>query len=219
MLRICSALVLLAALVGPAGAGTVQGTARVSDGDTFRVAGVTVRLHGIDAPETRQTCRREDGSEWACGRWASDQLRSMTQGRSVTCSGDTQDRYGRLVAKCFVAGVDLGQEMVVRGAAQAYRKYSLDYVDAEKAAFVAARGIWQGDVVAPEAFRSGAGAEPRVARADGCTIKGNISKSGRIYHLPGQENYGRTRIAESKGERWFCSESEARAAGWRRARR
>jgi hypothetical protein len=55
--------------------------------------------------------------------------------------------------------------------------------------------------------------------ADGCVIKGNISSNGRIYHVPGQEHYDRTRISPSKGERWFCSESDARAAGWRRARR
>ncbi|WP_454015299.1 sunset domain-containing protein [Aquamicrobium terrae] len=54
----------------------------------------------------------------------------------------------------------------------------------------------------------------------GCKIKGNISSKGeRIYHLPGQENYDRTRISERKGERWFCSENEARAAGWRKAKR
>jgi endonuclease YncB( thermonuclease family) len=52
----------------------------------------------------------------------------------------------------------------------------------------------------------------------GCDIKGNISGNGRIYHLPGGAYYARTRIDESRGERWFCSESEARAAGWRPAR-
>ncbi len=54
----------------------------------------------------------------------------------------------------------------------------------------------------------------------GCKIKGNISlNSGeRIYHVPGQEHYAKTRISVSKGERWFCSEVEARAAGWRKAR-
>ena len=52
-----------------------------------------------------------------------------------------------------------------------------------------------------------------------CRIKGNISRSGeRIYHVPGGMYYGRTRISPSKGERWFCSEREARAAGWRKAR-
>ena len=51
-----------------------------------------------------------------------------------------------------------------------------------------------------------------------CRIKGNISSSGKIYHVPGSTNYDRTRIDESKGERWFCSEEEAKAAGWRAPR-
>ncbi|MGN6303602.1 MAG: sunset domain-containing protein [Mesorhizobium sp.] len=52
-----------------------------------------------------------------------------------------------------------------------------------------------------------------------CVIKGNINSNGeRIYHPRGQEHYGRTKISESKGERWFCSEAEAQAAGWRAAR-
>ena len=52
-----------------------------------------------------------------------------------------------------------------------------------------------------------------------CAIKGNISRDGaRIYHVPGGRYYERTRINRSKGERWFCSEAQARAAGWRRSR-
>jgi hypothetical protein len=51
-------------------------------------------------------------------------------------------------------------------------------------------------------------------------IKGNINDRGeRIYHMPGGKFYTRTVITLGKGERWFCSESEARSAGWRRARR
>jgi hypothetical protein len=54
-----------------------------------------------------------------------------------------------------------------------------------------------------------------------CTIKGNISLNTgeRIYHVPSQEHYSETVITRSKGERWFCSEDEARAAGWRKAMR
>jgi hypothetical protein len=55
----------------------------------------------------------------------------------------------------------------------------------------------------------------------GCNIKGNISmRTGeRIYHVPGGEFYNATVINPAKGERWFCSEAEARAAGWRKSRR
>jgi hypothetical protein len=52
-----------------------------------------------------------------------------------------------------------------------------------------------------------------------CNIKGNVSTRGeRIYHVPSQKYYDETRISPSHGERWFCSEEEARAAGWRRSR-
>jgi hypothetical protein len=57
------------------------------------------------------------------------------------------------------------------------------------------------------------------AEAQQCVIKGNINTQGeRIYHVPGQEYYDETRISASHGERWFCSEEEARAAGWRRSK-
>ena len=59
-----------------------------------------------------------------------------------------------------------------------------------------------------------------IVQSDNCVIKGNISYSGEnIYHVPGRQYYDATRISPSKGERWFCSEEEARAAGWRRSRR
>lgn len=53
-----------------------------------------------------------------------------------------------------------------------------------------------------------------------CTIKGNVSidTGERIYHVPGQKYYEETRISRKHGDRWFCSESEARQAGWRRSR-
>lgn len=53
-----------------------------------------------------------------------------------------------------------------------------------------------------------------------CVIKGNINtRRDRICHLPGDHYYDRTRISTAHGERWFCSEQEARAAGWRRTRK
>ena len=59
-----------------------------------------------------------------------------------------------------------------------------------------------------------------VPGVSGCDIKGNISVTTgeRIYHLPGQKYYSSTRIDVSRGERWFCSESDARVAGWRKSR-
>jgi hypothetical protein len=60
---------------------------------------------------------------------------------------------------------------------------------------------------------------PAFAQQGECNIKGNVSTQGeRIYHVPGQEYYDETRISASHGERWFCSEEEAREAGWRKSK-
>jgi hypothetical protein len=127
--------------------------------------------------------------------------------------------------------------MVRAGLAVAYRRYSNDYVDEEREAQAARRGMWAGDFTAPEAYRrderagsapsqppratSGAQRDGAAAapRRDGCDIKGNINGDDeRIYHTPGSSSYGATRIDASRGERWFCTEREARAAGWRAPR-
>lgn len=58
-----------------------------------------------------------------------------------------------------------------------------------------------------------------AAENDACNIKGNVNTRGeRIYHVPGQRYYDETRIVAEHGEFWFCSEQEARAAGWRKAK-
>jgi endonuclease YncB( thermonuclease family) len=65
---------------------------------------------------------------------------------------------------------------------------------------------------------AGTGKPSSPGKGRNCLIKGNISAGGeRIYHLPGTNLYAKTRIKESDGERWFCTEAEARAAGWRPA--
>jgi len=203
----CGLIVALCsgALAGP------EGRVDVIDADTIRVSGETVRLFGIDAPEKGQPCTIS-GRRIDCGLWATAAVEKAFDDRG-------RDRYGRLVAKCAVGAQDMGEAIVVSGFAEAFRRYSLDYVDAEKQAIVAGRGIWAGEMAKPSTYRDQQRAASSVSGGNGCSIKGNISGSGRIYHMPGQEHYDRTRINASKGERWFCSEAEARAAGWRRARR
>ena len=193
----------------------LDGPVRVIDGDTLEISGERVRLFGIDAPEHDQRCTDAAGRPWACGTRATEALRDLVQGRAVRCSGEEQDRYGRLVARCTVAGRDLGAAMVRDGMAFAYRRYSLDYVAEEGRAKAARRGIWAGAAENPAEVR--AGARPVQAAPKGCAIKGNISSRGRIYHLPDDRSYARTRINTATGERWFCTEAAARAAGWRHA--
>ncbi len=111
--------------------------------------------------------------------------------------------------------------MVSEGWALAYRKYSKDYVAAEDAAREAGKGLWRGKFVPPWDWRRGERLSIEAADVNRpCRIKGNISKKGtRIYHIPGGQYYSRTKITESKGERWFCTEEDARAAAWRRSKR
>ena len=79
----------------------------VIDGDTIKIGDQRIRIHGIDAPEGRQTCAR-DGVTWLCGQEAGQQLRELVRGSEVTCKSVDQDRYGRIVAKCFAGGLDVG---------------------------------------------------------------------------------------------------------------
>jgi endonuclease YncB( thermonuclease family) len=210
--------IFAALLVAGAAAAGPDGRIAVIDGDTIRVGGATVRLFGVDAPETDQTCRRPDGALWRCGDWARSEVRRLFDGRRATCDARGTDRYGRIVATCTAGGADIGETLVANGYARAYLRYSDRYLETEKAAVVSGRGIFGSDMAAPEDHRAAERTPPPAAPGD-CTIKGNISGSGRIYHVPGQENYADTQINARRGERWFCSEAEARAAGWRRARR
>ncbi len=213
-----SLVAVLCLLAAPALA-DVTGPATVIDGDTLEVQGQRIRLHGIDAPESRQLCRL-DGKPWQCGRDVAAALAEKIARRPVTCEDLGRDRYKRIIARCAVAGEDIESWMVVNGWAVAYRRFSLDYVGQEADARAARRGIWASKFVPPWEWRRGKRIAANDNAPDQCRIKGNISRSGeRIYHAPGGQYYDRTKIDPSKGERWFCSEAEAIAAGWRKSKR
>ena len=219
--RMITAVFIALFLTGQAEA-DVTGRARVIDGDTLEIAAQRIRLHGIDAPEARQFCRGKDGA-WPCGAEATKALRSMIRNAAVSCIERDQDRYGRIVAVCFVGDGDLNAAMVLKGWALAYRQYSVDYVKAEAAAQTTRVGLWAGEFVPPWDWRQGKRLAAGIANQEApsqCQIKGNISKKRtRIYHVPGGRWYDRTKIDLAKGERWFCSEPEAEAAGWRKSKK
>jgi endonuclease YncB( thermonuclease family) len=205
-------------------AGELFGRATVIDGDTIDIRGERMRLHGIDAPESGQWCLDASRERYRCGQRSAFALADKIGAANVRCELLERDRYGRHIARCFRADADLNEWMVLQGHAVAYRQYSSDYVDAEASARAKSIGVWQGDFDLPWVWRqarrstsSGQSTPARAALQTSCVIKGNISPNGRIYHLPGQQHYVRTKIDVGKGERWFCSEGEARAAGWRRA--
>ena len=132
----------------------ITGTARVIDGDTIDVAGERIRLHGIDAPEARQTCIADE-RVWQCGKRATAALAAFIGGAPVSCRAQGEDRYGRTVAVCVVLGQDLGAWLVRNGWAIAYRRFSLVYIGDETEARAAQAGIWRGAVVLPWEWRKG----------------------------------------------------------------
>ncbi|WP_272800061.1 thermonuclease family protein [Sphingobium sp. AntQ-1] len=194
----------------------ISGTAHVADGDTLRVGATRVRLSGVDAPELLQRCG-SDGRMVACGTMAAEWLRRRVEGRPITCEQVDTDRYGRSVAICRVGGEDIGAAIVEAGWATAYRSYSMAYVGQEARARAARRGIWALGFEAPSDYRRERRlADVPVVPDPRCPIKGNVGSSGeRIYHMPGSRAYPEVRIDARKGERLFCSEREAVAAGWR----
>jgi endonuclease YncB( thermonuclease family) len=197
----------------------VSGSATVVDGDTIKLGPLSIRIHGIDAPEQGQTCQQRNGRPWDCGSAATAAMADMVEGKALECEPLDTDAYGRIIARCLAGDRDLGGEMAALGLAWAYREYSEDYAGVETAARSQGLGVWQGTAQAPWEYRANRWERAVVDAPDGCPIKGNISAKGeRIYHTPWSSAYARTQIDEAKGERWFCDEAEAVKAGWRAAK-
>lgn len=203
----------------PGTPGYITGRATVVDGDTLKIRDQSIRLFGIDALEGDQHCLI-DGKRQRCAQQAALALADKIGARNVTCEKIDHDRYGRIVGVCHAGGENLNAWLVAEGWALAYRRYSRLYIEAEETARKANKGIWRTRFVKPWDARRGErlGGNPDADRA--CPIKGNIGADDeRIYHMPGGYYYADTHIDQASGERWFCSEAEARAAGWRRAAR
>lgn len=131
----------------------ILGTASVIDGDTVDIHGRRIRLFGVDAPESRQTCVKSSGEAWRCGAAAANALADHIGRRPISCVQRDTDRYGRVVAVCSVGGEDLGAWLVRQGWAVAYRQYASDYIGDETAARTARRGIWSGQFDLPSDWR------------------------------------------------------------------
>lgn len=220
--------------VSPSGSVMSGVVARVVDGDTFSVVvngkTETVRVIGIDTPETVKP-----NTPVECfGVEASNKAKLLLQNQTVELIFDNsqgeRDKYDRLLAYTTLPdGSDFGEVMIRGGFAREYTYASsydnqTRYKAAQSDASSRNVGLW-----ADDACNNGVVTEqptdevlpPTVSNVSGdCNIKGNISSSGeKIYHTPGQQHYTDTVIDVGKGERWFCSESEAVDAGWRKALR
>ncbi len=220
-------------------------SAVVRDGDTIQLGDTVYHLDGIDAPEFDQLCINDQADPWSCGIDARDGLSKLIGGRSVRCDdlGPDKGRGGRHLGVCTADGdkVSLNQQAARSGIAISVEPAIKVHVkDDAAAARDAANGIWKGCFAAPADFRIGKKDGPLLGascRSDrdseiravlfpdspsappGCAIKGKLALRARvtgnigIYHLQGCPSYP----GITEPERWFCSEDDARAAGFRRA--
>ena len=162
---------------------------RVIDADTVDIDGTRYRLFGIDAPETRQTCRAW-GRTWDCGAAATEAL--MSRAANMGCIGSETDRYGRVIGVCSSGGEDLNAWLVTSGWALAYRQYAEDYAGEEEQARSNRRGIHRGEFIEPWSWRRGerlAGEDTFSAIASGALDVGALADRmlrGDFANLYGQ---------------------------------
>jgi len=244
MLRRLFSIFLVLAII-PLAAPSLAANAVVRDGDTIQLGDTTFRLDGIDAPEFDQVCIDDHADSWACGIEARNQLTRLIGGRPVHCDDLGPDRSFRRrhTGICSVEGesTSLNQQLVRNGfALSAEPAMKAHFKEDEAAAKDARNGLWKGCFVAPQEFRAGKQDGTllgRSCRADrdreirdvlfpdyltqppNCSIKGQFAVRARvtgntgIYHLQGCRSYA----GVTRPDRWFCSEDDARAAGFRRA--
>jgi endonuclease YncB( thermonuclease family) len=217
----------------------------VRDGETLELAGTIYRLDGIDAPAFDQTCIDDHADSWTCGVEARDQLAKLIGGRDVHCEDLGPDAIAkkRHIGLCTVEGesTSLNQLVVRQGFALNLEPAARGrFKEDEAGANEGRRGLWKGCFIAPQEFRAGhkdgalLGGSCRsdkdreiravlypneTAAPPGCNIKGKFAVRARftgnigIYHLQACRSYP----ALAKPDRWFCSEDDAQAAGFRKA--
>lgn len=217
----------------------------IKDGSTLQLGNVTYRLDGIDTPALDQVCIDEHADAWTCGVEAREQLTRLIGGRAVRCDdlGVDPTARKRHLGVCTVEGetTSLSELLVRQGfalnvEASATGRFKPDEARARENR----QGLWKGCFVAPQEFRRGKkdgtllGGSCRadrdqeirevlfpvdLAMPSGCNIKGKFAVRARvtgnlgIYHLQACRSYP----ALTKPDRWFCSEEDAQAAGFRRA--
>lgn len=170
--------------------------ARVVDGDTFDTAtNVRIKLWGIDTPEYPKGC---------LSKRAKDRLEELVLAKKVHLEEQGKDTFGRTLAKVWQGDLLINKVLVTEGLA-AVSKGDDELELMENEAIAAKRGIWSSECTAEQA---------------GCVIKGNFHQGtkDRIYHLPECYNYKQININSNEGDRWFCGEAEAEAAGFSKSK-
>lgn len=195
----------------------VQGSATVQAGDQLRISGTTIRLDGIEAPHRTQTCQKPGGKRWDCAATAREALSRLVKGHRIRCKVSGTGSDGVRTGRCLADETDLAAELVLKGHVFAQSGLFAAYSSQESQALAAKSGLWAGDVLRPSDWRAARWEEAKRQAPDGCPIKGQVfRKSGKVYMLPWSPDYERARVDKTQGERWFCSESEAVSAGWKK---
>ncbi len=125
---------------------------KVIDGDSLFIGSREIRLSGIDAPEYRQECYDENDEPYPCGKMALLALKEMLKD-DIDCKTIAVDKYHRDVAVCYVDGKNINRQMVAKGWAVAYERYTHHYDQAQKEAKRLKKGIWRGRFIKPELYR------------------------------------------------------------------
>ena len=125
---------------------------QVIDGDTIHIGKLKYRFFGIDAPETKQICEK-DNIKIKCGVIAKNVLKNKIGDKIPECVVKDKDRYQRLVAECFIGKESLSKFMVREGYAVAYTQYSKDFIEDEKYAKENKLGIWSMTFQIPSEYR------------------------------------------------------------------
>jgi endonuclease YncB( thermonuclease family) len=125
---------------------------QVIDGDTIHIGKLKYRFFGIDAPETKQICER-DNIKIQCGVIAKNVLKNKIGDKVPECIVKDNDHYQRLVAECFIGKESLSRFMVREGYAVAYTQYSKDFINDEKYAKENKLGIWSMNFQIPSEYR------------------------------------------------------------------
>lgn len=194
----------------------------VIDGDTIKIQdNIRVRLLGIDAPEKGE-CYYEESREFAI---------ELLNNKYVKLEEDitAKDRYDRLLRYVVLLSEDEEQDNILINdyfVRQGWARYVASPPDnryrdlfssAQEEAKRERRGLWNEceDDSDVESLRE----EDSQPTDENCIIKGNISEKGygKTYLIPGCDNYNSVKIDTRKGEQYFCTESEAQTAGFRKA--
>jgi len=172
------------------------------DGDTIVLADnkTRVRLRYADAPETGLCGSKE----------ANELLKKLTEDKKVRLDGVIPDQYGRGMAMIYVGNKLINKEMVASGWVRYHSDETAEKEEIKKVgeeARAAALGVY-------------GKCESKVPKDPKCAIKGNIDFpiNKYTYHLPGCTQYETAIVQEDKGEQWFCTEAEARKAGYTKAK-